>query len=155
MAQLGLGIRIASSVEPERATLGWHVVIGLSILLTALVRVGIRLLRRMPPQHRGWRGLYARAEYVALYGLMIVTPLAGIAAWTRVTKGAPLPVFGLGEVQLPDLAAYDIHAPLALAVGALVGAHVFAVLCNFLLDGPMAVSRMLPVRDETEKLAGD
>jgi cytochrome b561 len=149
MAQLGLGLRIASSADPARATLGWHAVIGLSILLTALIRVAIRLSRRMPPQHRGWRGIYMRTEYVALYALMILTPLAGIAAWTRVTKGAPLPLFGLGEVRLPDLSAYDIHGSLALAVGALVAAHVFAVMCNFLLDGPMAVRRMLPGRGET------
>jgi len=154
MAQLGLGLRIASAAEtPALATLGWHAAIGQAILLTTLVRVGIRLSRPMPPQHRGWRGFYARAEYVSLYALMIATPLAGIAAWTRVTKGAPLPLFGLGEVAPPDLSRFDVHANLALALGLLVGAHIFAVLCNFLLDGPPAVRRMLPGREVN--LAGD
>lgn len=148
LVQLGLGLRIsAAGPVPDRVTLGWHAALGLAILIMAALRLVVRFSRPMPPLGGGLKGWLARLEYTGLYILMVLTPLAGIAAWSEATRGAQLMLFGLIDVAYVDLPVAALHPLLGLALGALVLAHVFAVMCRFLLDGPAAVRRMLPGRD--------
>jgi len=149
LVQLGLGLRIsAAGPAPDRATLGWHAAFGLAILVMAAIRLLVRFSRPMPPLGGGLKGWIARAEYTGLYILMVLTPLAWIAAWSEATRGAPLMLFGVVDVAFTDLPVAALHPLLGLILGALVLAHIFAVMCRFLLDGPAAVQRILPGRDE-------
>lgn len=155
LVQLGLGLRISAAAgPPDLEMLGWHAAIGLAILTMAAIRLAVRFTRPMPPLGGGLKGWIARAEYTGLYLLMVLTPLAGIAAWTGATRGAPLMLFGIIDVAYVDIPVAALHPLLGLALGVLVLVHVFAVMCRFLLDGPGAVRRMLPGRDG-QSLAGD
>lgn len=70
-----------------------HVVFGLAILALAVLRVAIRLRRgapAVPPDHPlVMRGL-AYATHFALYLLLFVMPLSGMAAWFGGIGGAAL-----------------------------------------------------------------
>ena len=61
-----------------------HIVVGLTILLLALIRLAIRFTRGAPPAHRDkhvvliWIGY---ATHYALYGFIFAMPLTGALAW--------------------------------------------------------------------------
>ncbi len=122
-AQVGLGFSLAEGPEMAgSASLALHASLGLMIGLTALVRLAIRLTRPMPKQPSGWRGLMWRAEYWALYALMILLPLTGAMAWSDATGGAPIPVFGLFE--LPRAAGRPASTARRRRAGAGLAAHL-------------------------------
>lgn len=60
-----------------------HVNAGIAVLLLALWRIGLRLRRGAPAAPAGpaavqWAGKLA---HLALYGLMLLLPISGLAAW--------------------------------------------------------------------------
>ena len=61
-----------------------HVAIGLTILVLAAIRLGIRLRRGappVPPQHNAAIRIVARATHGLLYAFIFLQPLSGGAAW--------------------------------------------------------------------------
>jgi cytochrome b561 len=73
------------AVEAEQmAAANVHVVIGLVILALALCRIVLRLTRGVlapPPNEPRALQLAASGAHLALYVLLILTPLSGAAAW--------------------------------------------------------------------------
>ncbi len=93
-----------------------HLLIGSLILLLALWRIALRLMRGAPLPPAGepqFAKTAARVTHVAFYILLIALPLGGIAAWFF---GLPL----MGEL-------HEIGTNLLLIV---VGLHVAAVLLH-------------------------
>lgn len=120
--------------------------------LVALGLIGLRILwrRSHPPPpvlSGGFEAAIARAVHHALYGLMLIAPLAGVIA-SQFTPYA-LKFFGL---ELPKLGWPDeaingvfkaVHVYSAWAIAGLVGLHVAGALKHAIQrDGTL--SRMLP-----------
>jgi cytochrome b561 len=143
LAQVGLGFQIADN--PDAWTNGAayaHAQMGIVIFLTAVLRIVIRLTRPMPSQPGGWGGLMWKLEYWALYGLMILLPLTGLAAWGAETKGAMVPVFGLFEIPPPP--EWGLHRPLGVLAVALGWLHIYMAAMRFLTVGPPYFNRIIP-----------
>lgn len=125
----------------------WHKTVGVIILLLALGRLALRLMRpapAMPDGVPGWHSVFATWGHRALYGLMILLPLTGLMA---VSKGGATTglLWGLNFPTVPDfLGLHESHEALAWAMIVLLVGHVVAGLYNqFAGDGRLA-GRMPP-----------
>lgn len=135
-----------------------HVSLGLTILIPALVRIGIRIARPPPPLPADiapWeRGLII-VSHSLFYVLLLVLPLTG---WAMVSVGKdPLTLWGIPWPRLPGLGFLAHSRPLRHALKAI---HVYwliwLVLANLALhvagalrhqfDGKPVLWRMLPGR---------
>jgi cytochrome b561 len=97
-----------------------HIVVGASILILALIRLAIRMIRGAPPvprQHPMPLRFVASATHVALYGFIILQPLLGASAW----------FLGIEEAaEIHELGPYIIIPLVTLhAAGALAEHFVF------------------------------
>lgn len=110
-----------------------HVIIGMTILVLALWRIWLRLSRGAPPppatEPPALRRV-AEAAHMALYALIVLTPLSGAAAWFLGIEAASTG-HGLFRALLFILAVLHI-------VGALVQVFVFR---------SDALTRMLMTKD--------
>ena len=140
--------------DPREMMKTWHFMLGLSVLALALIRLLVNITRRAPeitPDPPAWQKLSAKLMHLALYALMIATPLAG---WLILSAaGKPIPFFGL---QLPaligqnkDLAGLikEIHETVATAGYFLIGFHAAAALYHHYVVRDNTLLRMLPGRD--------
>lgn len=115
--------------SPGGSALVWaHVNAGIAVLLVALWRIGLRLRRGAPAAPPGpafvqWAG---RLAHLALYGLLILVPLSGMAAWFG----------GIGP-------AAEAHEALKNAMLALILLHVAAALYHQVLRKDRLLDRML------------
>ena len=97
-----------------------HIVVGITVLVLALLRLAIRLVRGAPPAHKGnpaiinWLG---HATHFLLYGFIILMPLTGAIAW----------FFGMEfSAKLHEIGRLVLIPAIALHVmGALVEHFVF------------------------------
>ena len=74
-----------------------HTVVGVSVLLLALLRLGVRITRgapRVPENEPAPLKFVANATHILLYAFMIAIPLGGLAAWAGGIKQAA-PIHGL------------------------------------------------------------
>jgi cytochrome b561 len=132
--------------------LGLHGVFGLSIFVLVWVRLfgRIKPAPSISPPLPGWQKLLSRLVHVALYALMIGTPLL---AWLMLSAGGkPIPYFG---VFLPSPLAVDPSLARQLKgwhewVGNmgywLIGLHAVAALFHHYVLGDNTLVRMLPGR---------
>lgn len=102
-----------------------HVAGGVLVLIFALWRLGLRLTRGVPPAPETEIAplrTAAHLGHLALYALMILMPVSGLAAW-------------FGGIE----AAAEGHEVLKVALLALVAVHVLAALWHqfWLKDGLM------------------
>lgn len=100
-----------------------HVLIGLSVFLLAAIRVIIRLTRgapELPADGNPFLDKVAMATHLLLYGLILLVPLMGIAAW----------FLGIGV-------AAGMHGALFAAMLGLIVLHTVAALYHqyILKDG--------------------
>ena len=129
-----------------------HYTLGLTVFTLVWVRIIARLTTSSPIASQGpaWRTLSARVVHVALYGVMIVMPLAGWALLSA--EGDAVPFYGL---SLPALIAEN--EPLAAQIkwshqwgGTiafwLIGAHAAASLIHQFWLKDNLLFRMLPAR---------
>ncbi|MDA7086084.1 cytochrome b [Pseudomonas sp. SA3-5] len=130
-----------------------HFMLGLSILTLVWLRILTRLIAPtpliQPVPHRVQTKL-AKLMYLALYLLMICTPLLG---WLILSAEAkPIPFFGL---ELPALLSKDHalakqfehwHVWIAQAGYWLIGLHAAAGLFHHYVRGDNALRMMLPSR---------
>ena len=81
--------------------LAWlHIGAGIAILVLALLRIYLRLTRGAPPPpaDEPWLlQISAEAVHIALYGLLLLLPLTGVAAWFL-----KMPAFGSIHVLLKN-----------------------------------------------------
>ncbi len=155
---IGTTIGIAWSMtdlplSPEKFQLyALHKSIGLSILAVAIIRLVWRLTHRPPPPlmtSPEWQRLVAAWTHRALYLLMLLIPLSGIAY--NYMAGFPLGWFGLISFPAaPERAAWkslavQIHYWLGWALIALVALHAAAALYHYLVIRDRTLWRMLPI----------
>lgn len=139
---------------PRSAALWVHISIGLAILALLAVRIVWRLLDTPPSlletsQFEPWMGMAAKASHLALYGLLIVTPVVGIVV--QFARGDALPIFGLVEIASPwvkDRAfagtMREIHETLANGLMIVAALHAAAALAHHWVLHDRTLARMLP-----------
>ncbi|MEX6503182.1 cytochrome b [Pseudomonas zhanjiangensis] len=131
-----------------------HFLLGLSILALVWLRILARLIAPTPrilPTPHALQARLAKLMYLALYLLMICTPLLGWLILSAEDK--PIPFFGL---ELPALLAKDHalakqfehwHVRIAEAGYWLIGLHAAAGLFHHHVRRDNALRIMLPGRE--------
>lgn len=109
LAMLLIGVGMLSTTTARYPVLlAWHRPIGLTILILALVRLGVRLTHRVPRLPSDLPPLQvaaAKGSHYLLYALMIAMPLIG---WAMQSAGG-YPVILWKGVQLFPILPHDIH----------------------------------------------
>lgn len=136
------------------AVLARHKSFGITILTLVLLRLVWRWMSAQPldpPGMARWQTIGARISHIALYALLIVTPLAG---WLM-SSARNFPVSWFGLVTLPDFIApsrpayeflHETHELLAQTLFWLALLHVAAALKHHFVDRDNVLRRMLPIR---------
>ncbi len=142
--QAGLGMAMPEGGEADQQATGllvWHVAVGLGLLVTAVVRVLVRLSADVPALPAGlprWQRAAARINHVLLYVLMFVVPVLGYLAASgdaTVLSALGLPRPLEAGPELHD-ALREWHGSLAFTLLALVLLHAAAALKHRFLDDP-------------------
>ncbi|SUZ33117.1 Cytochrome b561 [Roseibaca ekhonensis] len=130
--------------------LQWHVPLGLAVLALTLARIGWWIFADSYPAHlsTGWQAVAAKAGHAALYALLLVMTLSGVAMMAL--SGAGETVFFGSATPLPDFGDYLPRIPHGLGsklMLALVVLHIAAAIWHqrFKRDG--AMTRILPARE--------
>lgn len=139
--------------DPREMMKTWHFMLGLSVLALATLRLAVNIVSAAPeikPDPPKWQKLSAKLTHLALYALMLGTPIAG---WLLLSAaGKPIPFFGLHLPALigqsKDMAEFikEIHETVATAGYFLIGLHAAAALYHHYVVGDNTLQRMLPGR---------
>jgi cytochrome b561 len=142
LAMLFIGVGMVSTVKPTYLTLvSIHKPLGIAILVLALLRLALRLIRgapALPADLPAPMKLAAQGSHYALYALMIVMPLIG---WGMLSAAA-YPVVLFGGWHLPAILPqsdrlhtllWNAHFYLAFAFFALILMHIAAALFHALV----------------------
>ncbi|MGI9245960.1 MAG: cytochrome b [Steroidobacteraceae bacterium] len=137
----------------EQATMmGWHISLGMTVLLLALVRIGWKVANGGHPSALGqvaWQRKAAAAGHGLLYLLILLQPLSG---WLMTSAGG-YPVGLFGWFDFPALGAEnhdlhesleDVHEFLFNALVVVAAVHVAAALYHHFLLKDDTLRRMLP-----------
>jgi cytochrome b561 len=158
IAMLFIGIGMVSTTAPRYVPLlETHKTLGAVILVLALLRLGVRLVRGAPPLPASLPPLMrlgAILSHYALYALMIAMPLIG---WAMLSAG-DYPIVLYGGIRLPAILPQSdalhtllrsAHHWLALAFFALILLHLAAGLFHALIrrDGVFEAMSPLPLRN--------
>jgi cytochrome b561 len=134
--------------------LAQHKSVGITILGLMLLRLLWRWINVVPPEPPNvpaWQRIAARISHVALYVLLLVTPVVG---WLM-SSARNFPVSWFGLLTLPDFiapnkAAYELlhktHELLAQTLFWLALLHIAAALKHHFIDKDNVLRRMLPVK---------
>ena len=117
----------------EMASANVHVVIGLIVLVLALLRIAIRLMRGAPPPAPNEPRLLqiaGTAAHVGLYVLLVLTPLSGAAAWFLQAEPAA-----------------SAHGAFRVLLFFLVVAHIAGALAHLVIFRSDVFWRILAPRD--------
>ena len=130
--------------------IGWHVTVGVVIVLLVALRVVWRVVR--PPgrtvEERGWLSRTAQVTHGLLYLLMIVVPVlgwanansrdwaVGLASWLELPR-----IMAAGSQLGHDLG--DVHGNLAVVLACLVGLHVAGGIYHHVVRRDDTLRRML------------
>ena len=132
-----------------------HISLGLAVLAFVVVRLGWRAVDAPPAaivadRFEPWIGLAAKAGHLLLYGLLVATPILGMAV--QFTRGQPLPVFGLIDIASPWAAdralartILGVHELCADALGIVALGHAAAALFHHWVLRDRTLTRMLPL----------
>lgn len=136
------------------AVLARHKSFGITILALVLLRLVWRWLNTVPAEPVDvprWQRIAARISHIALYGLLVVTPVAG---WLM-SSARNFPVSWFGLVTLPDFIApsrpaynvlHEVHEFLAFTLFWVALLHIAAALKHHFVDKDNVLRRMLPVK---------
>ena len=154
LAMLFIGVGMVSTVKPDYLTLvSIHKPLGVVILVLALIRLVVRLVRGAPPLPADMpvpMKLAAYLSHLAFYGLMIALPLLGYGMLSAADY--PVVVFG---VRLPSVLPHtnelhtllwNAHRFLALCFFALIVVHLAAALFHALVRRDGVFQAMAPWR---------
>lgn len=149
-ASIELRVLYAKGTEMRDFMKALHFMLGLSVLLMVVLRLAARWASPKPvtatPDNalQAWTQRLAAVGHLALYGFMLLMPLAGWLALSA--AGKPIPFFGL---ELPALMApnktfahdiKELHETVGELGYWLIGIHVVAALGHHyvLKDGLMS-----------------
>ncbi|MDE1010308.1 MAG: cytochrome b [Paraburkholderia fungorum] len=141
LSMLFIGVGMVSTVRPDYLTLvSIHKPLGMLILVLALIRLIVRLVRGAPPLPADMpepMKLAAYLSHVAFYALMIALPLLGwgmlsAADYPIVVAGIRLPPLLPQSNELHTL-LWNAHRFLALCFFALIVLHIAAALFHALV----------------------
>ena len=136
----------------QAAVFGWHMSLGLLVLLLALVRIGWKIVNRGQPAPLGEVVLQRRAASIGhglLYVLILLQPLSG---WLVVSSGGGAPGF-FGWFDFPALGAENhdfhermetVHKTLFNALVVVAAVHVAAAFYHHWVLKDATLRRMLP-----------
>ena len=154
LAMLFIGVGMVSTVKPDYLTLvSIHKPLGVVILVLALIRLVVRLVRGAPPLPADMPApmkLAAYLSHLAFYALMIALPLLGYGMLSAADY--PVVVFG---VRLPSVLPHsnelhtllwNAHRFLALCFFALIVVHLAAALFHALVRRDGVFQAMAPWR---------
>jgi cytochrome b561 len=154
LSMLFIGVGMVSTVKPDYLKLvSIHKPLGVAILVLALIRVVVRLVRGAPPLPADMPApmkLAAYLSHLAFYALMIALPLLGYGMLSAADY--PVVVFG---VRLPSLLPHsnelhtllwNAHRFLALCFFALIVVHLAAALFHALVRRDGVFQAMAPWR---------
>jgi cytochrome b561 len=159
LAMLFIGVGMVSTVMPKYVPLlATHKTLGITILVLALIRLGVRArygAPLLPADLPASMKLAAHLSHYALYALMIAMPLIG---WAMLSAGA-YPVVLYGNLRLPAILPqsdslhtllWNAHYYLAFAFFAVVLLHLAAALFHALVrrDGVFESMAGGPLRGE-------
>jgi cytochrome b561 len=154
LAMLFIGVGMVSTVRPDYLSLvSIHKPLGIVILVLALIRLVVRLMRGAPPLPASMpepMKLAAHLSHLAFYLLMIGLPLIG---WGMLSAADyPVVVFGM---HLPSILPHsnglhtllwNAHRVLALCFFALIVLHLAAALLHALVRRDGVFRAMAPWR---------
>lgn len=139
--------------DPREALKAWHFMFGMLVFVLVWPRLAARFSGPVPvirPEPAGRMQLAAKLGHLALYALMIITPLLG---WlTLSASGKPIPFFGL---ELPALTGEnkelakqikEMHETIGTLGYFLIGGHVAVALYHHVIKHDNTMTRMLPLR---------
>lgn len=140
--------------DPREALKALHFMLGLCALGLVSLRIYARLSAPTPsitPEPTPSQHLAAELMHIALYALMIATPLLG---WLQLSAaGKVIPFFGL---ELPALISTnkdfagllkEIHETIGTVGYFLIGIHAAAALYHHYIKKDNTLTRMLPNQD--------
>ncbi len=130
-----------------------HTSAGLAVIALLVLRIPWRWLDRPPPRQAtplgAWVGRAATLTHLALYALLIATPVVGIVL--QFALGRALPIFGIAEIASPwvrdrayAIAVKDVHETLANVLMAAAVIHAAAALAHHWILRDRTLSRMSP-----------
>lgn len=148
-----IGLTVAGmSLSPAKFKwVTWHKWIGVTVLGLVMLRLLARLLGETPPLPASMRPaarIAAKLGHLALYTLMVATPLTG---W-MMSSAYGFPVIYLKLAQLPDLVAPSkalaetlkgVHTTLNCVMAATVLGHVAAAIKHQVIDRDGLMRRMV------------
>jgi len=142
LAMLFIGVMMVSTLKPSfLILLAIHKPLGLAILVLALLRLGVRLKRGVPPLPEDLPSIQvcaAKLSHIALYALLIAMPLIG---WGMLSAGG-YPIVLFGSFHLPGILPQDdrlyallrtAHTLFAYAFFATILLHIAAALFHALI----------------------
>jgi len=140
-----------------------HKSFGILILYLTLLRIGLRIAYKAPPELPGpkWQMRAAKVVHIGFYVLMIGLPLSGWAVVSASTLTIPTELFGF--IPWPHLpvpvseASHDtfagVHGLLAkLLIYLLIPLHVGAALMHHFIHKDETLPRMLPGLEPQDSL---
>lgn len=163
LTMLFIGVGMVSTIRPAHLTLlAIHKPLGILILVLALIRLAVRLVKGAPPLPADMppaMKLAAHLSHLAFYVLMIALPLLG---WSMLSA-ADYPVVVAG-VHLPAIAPHsdalhtlfwNSHKLLALLFFFLIVAHLAAALLHALIRRDGVFEAMAPWGDGVTSIPVD
>lgn len=129
MVDMWRAARRAEPLPQDSVTGGWvHIIAGIAILTFTVVRVIDRLVigrPAYPAEDPGWSKLLARVVHGSLWLILVIMPLAGIAAW-------------FGGIGI----AAQLHTLLWPPLLVLSGVHILGALAQQYWFGTDVLARM-------------
>jgi cytochrome b561 len=159
LAMLFIGVGMVSTITTTYLGLvSLHRPLGILILLLAIVRLGVRLVRGAPPLPADLPAPMKQAailSHVGLYALMIAMPLLGWAMLSAAAYPVTIwPGFVLPPIVPPSITLHailwDLHRYLAFAFFALILAHLSAALFHALVRRDGVFEAMASVRSDAD-----
>ena len=139
--------------DPRASAIAAHIGFGLAVLVAVAARLVWRATNPVPapvPDSFGrWAHLAAEMVHYALYALMFLIPILGIATWFA--RGEALPVFGLFHIASPldadrtlARSMLGLHSLVANVIVFLAGFHALAALAHHYVLHDETLMRMVP-----------
>ena len=137
--------------DPRDLLKNLHFMLGMSVFFLVWIRLAFRFMGSTPtitPEPVDYQKKAATVMHIALYVLMIITPLMG---WLLLSSvGKPVPFFGTELPTLIDKSEAfkplikDIHETLGSAGYFLIAFHAVAALFHHYIQKDNTLTRMLP-----------